>query len=64
MKAKLTRRTDVYSILYNDEKYTLTVSEDEDGCNGEQLIDSNLDYVEQDLFDEIMKEFWELYNEI
>ena len=63
MKAELIERTDIYNVTYNEEEYTLYVTESNSFCNYEV---ANKDGVTMDaeFVDEFMDEFWDAYDEV
>ncbi len=63
VKAELIERTDIYNVTYNEEEYTLYVTESNSFCNYEV---ANKDGVTMDaeFVDEFMDEFWDAYSEV
>jgi hypothetical protein len=63
MKVELIERTDIYNVTYNEEEYTLHVTESNSYCEY-QVTDSEGTVMSSEFVDEFMDEFWDAYSEV
>jgi hypothetical protein len=62
MKAELIERTDIYNVTYNEEEYTVSVTES-NSYYDYQVIDSEGTVMSSEFVDEFMGEFWDVYGD-
>jgi hypothetical protein len=63
MKVELIERTDTYSVTYNEEEYTVSVTES-NSYYDYQVIDSEGTVMSGEFVAEFMDEFWDAYSEV